>query len=100
VLKFNAIAGRRLTVSEQKLPYLEKTLLAALWGYKRLGRYCYYLPQITVVLKSHAQLRAVLKTELPVHLLAQVIELSSLRVKFEAGDGAYELQTEAIQDLL
>jgi hypothetical protein len=53
-LKINAIAGRRLSVTEQKLPYLEKILLAALWGYKRLGRYCYYLPSMTIVLKSPA----------------------------------------------
>jgi hypothetical protein len=35
-----------------------------------------------------------------VHVLAQVIELSSLRVSFEVGPSAFELQTDIIQDLL
>jgi hypothetical protein len=99
-LKVNAIAGRKLTISEEKLPYLEKILLAALWGYKRLGRYCYYLPKVTVVLKSPAQLRTVLKNDVPVHLMSQLIELSSLRVDFGSGVGAYDLQQSFIQDLL
>ena len=56
--------------------------MAAVWGFKRLGRYCYYLPQVRVVLREPAQLRAVTKADLPVHIQSWLIELSSLRVTF------------------
>ena len=40
------MVGRALTAGEAKLPMIERQLLTALWAFKRLGRYCYYLPQV------------------------------------------------------
>lgn len=40
--------------------------MTALWGYKRLGKFCYYLPSVTVVLKCPAQLKVVGKKDLPI----------------------------------
>lgn len=48
--KICSMAGRCLTISEAKLPSFERLLITAIWAFKRLGRYCYYLPNVQVIL--------------------------------------------------
>ena len=62
------MASRLLQVKEGKASRMEQLLLAAIWGYKYLGRYCYYLPSVTVVLESPAELAIVEGKDLPVNL--------------------------------
>ena len=49
------MSGRPLLVTESKAPLLERRLLIGLWGFKRLGRYCYYLPYVEVMLPDPAE---------------------------------------------
>lgn len=67
------MSGRPLLVTESKAPLLERRLLVGLWGFKRLGRYCYYLPSVEVMLPDPAEVvlmnSGLLKNnELPVRL--------------------------------
>jgi hypothetical protein len=49
------MSGRPLLASEAKIPMLERRLVIGLWGFKRLGRYCYYLPQVEMMLPDPAE---------------------------------------------
>jgi hypothetical protein len=74
------MVGRPLTAGEVKLPTIEKQLLMSLWVYKRLGRYCYYLPKVVIMLPNPAELSLLGNRDLPVRIQARLIELSSLGV--------------------
>jgi hypothetical protein len=45
-----------MSVTEQRCSYLERLLIAALWGYKRFRRYCEYSTLVTIVLPNPADL--------------------------------------------
>jgi hypothetical protein len=62
------MAGRQLEISEKKRPMIERQLLTALWAYKHLGGYCYYLPKVTIMLPNPAELTLVGCSDLPVRL--------------------------------
>jgi hypothetical protein len=47
---------------------IEKQLFTALWAFKRLGRYCYYLPKVTVMLPNPAELSLLGSIDLPVRI--------------------------------
>ena len=72
------MAGRKLQITEATLPLMEKLLMAALWDFKRYGRYCYYASSMIVMLPHVAELAVVNGKDLPVRLQARLIELSSL----------------------
>jgi hypothetical protein len=89
-----AMVGRPLTAGELQLPTIERQLLMALWAFKRLGRYCYYLPKVQIMLPNPAELSMLATRELPVRIQAKLIELSSLGVSYGCGMGAWQLQGE------
>ena len=88
-MKVCAMVGKVFTAGEAKVPMIEKQLLVALWAYKRLGRYCYYLPNVQIMLPNPAELSLLGQSSLPVRLQAKLIELSSLAVTFGCGMGAW-----------
>lgn len=47
---------------------IEKQLLVALWAFKRLGRYCYYLPKVQIMLPNPAELSLLATVDLPVRI--------------------------------
>ena len=49
------MSGRPLLTTESKAPLLERRLIVGLWGFKRLGRYCYYLPRVEIMLPDPAE---------------------------------------------
>ncbi len=43
-----AMLGCELTPTQARLPLLERQLVVAAWGLKRLGRYTLFLPALTL----------------------------------------------------
>lgn len=88
------MAGRELTITEAKQGVMERLLLAASWALKKLGRWCFYLPSITVVFPSPAHLQLVHTAHLPPRIQARIIELSSYGIQYAVGESAWGKMSE------
>lgn len=53
--KLVALASRRFLKTECEGPQIEKLLVTALWGLKRLQKYCGFCPKVTVALPLPAE---------------------------------------------
>lgn len=77
-----AIGGWPLTNAQRNVSYIERVLLFAIWAYKRVGRYTYYLTTTTIELLSPAKIHITMcEQQLPPRLQAKLFELTLLQCK-------------------
>lgn len=88
--------GRPLTPTEVSSKRMERLMITATWGLKKLGRYTNYVPHVIVVVPHPVEVNILSKVDLPVRLQAQLVELSSFNCSFECGEGAWGLQNEIV----
>ena len=82
-----------MLLSEQGIPEIERLLVAAVWGVRRLANFAMFVPGVKVVLPDPALLANLRqKGEVPFRIRALLVELTSFNCTFAHGAGAWELQ--------
>lgn len=70
-----AMLGRELTVTERAAPVLERLLLAAAWGVRKLSRYTLWLPRVTVMFPDAAAAVTINASGINLRLQARILDL-------------------------
>jgi hypothetical protein len=60
--------GKVFTPTEKAAKRMERLMIIAVWGLKKLGRYTYYVPAVVVVVPHPVEVAVLGKTQLPVRL--------------------------------